>query len=106
MIALAATGLGCSPPQSEIGWRSDWNARVDANERRRDHPCGDFAFDPWAKSFLDGCTTSGSGGDCAARWKWVDARSKQCRVWKNWLLRNHHRSERRDELPEPPTKVR
>lgn len=36
-------------------WKDDWNARIDAHEKRRDHPCGDFAFDPWADAFLAGC---------------------------------------------------
>ncbi len=91
-------------------WARDWNARVDAHEERRDHPCGDFRFDPWAREFLAPCETySGSGqamttAECEARTAWAWERSRQCNVWQAWLLRNHHK-QTRNPAPEPETRV-
>lgn len=91
-------------------WATEWNARVDAHGERRDHPCGDFRFDPWAREFLAPCETYTASGEamtpaeCEARNAWAWERSRQCNEWQAWLLRHHHQQER-TELPEPETRV-
>ena len=106
-LALVALPIAALAEPGE-SWRDEWNARVDAHERLRDHPCGDFAFEPWARAFLSGCETGmeARAADCDERLDWVTDRAAQCRVWKNWLLRNHNQRVRRDDIPEPPTRVR
>ncbi|MAE95477.1 MAG: hypothetical protein CL910_12520 [Deltaproteobacteria bacterium] len=113
LLVLLVAACGCHP-SSESGWRrawaADWNARVDAHRRLRDHPCGDFAFDPWVDEFLGACEryTEGGGalspGECEARSAWAWERSSQCATWQAWLLRNVHKHERVDS-PEPETRV-
>ncbi|MCP5060333.1 MAG: hypothetical protein GY937_26845 [bacterium] len=117
LVALTAlmgwsvvAGAGSVDPKTEReAWKENWNARVDAHERLREHPCGDFEFDPWADAFLAGC----QGGDapkqakavCKRRMDWVWERSRQCDVWQEWLLRNHQKHER-SKAEEPPTHVK
>ena len=107
-LALALLAGPAAAGAQSAEWREDWNARIDAHEQLRDHPCGDFAFEPWAKRFLSGCDLAAETrtADCSARLSWVTERAAQCRVWKNWLLRNHNQRVRHDEIPEPPTRVR
>lgn len=109
-LLVLALGAGAASTEPDPGdrWRSEWNERIDQHEQLRDHPCGDFEFEPWAKAFLAGCEPAPDSRveACEERLDWVTARAKQCRVWKNWLLRNHNRRSRRDGIPEPPTRVR
>ena len=101
---------GESPGAWRAAWARDWNARVDAHEQRRDHPCGDFRFDPWAREFLAPCESYSASGEimttaeCEARTAWAWERSRQCNVWQAWLLRNHHK-QTRNAAPEPETRV-
>ena len=111
LICAAACFLTCASPaeRAERGaWSRDWNARVDATTELMAHPCGDFAFDPWADAFLAGCSLEAreADGDCGRRAQWVAERAGQCRVWKLWLLRNHNQRVRDDTRPEPGTRVR
>jgi hypothetical protein len=102
-----AFALACASVSHRDAWKRDWNDRVDRAVARREHPCGDFAFDPWADGFLSGCAgdPEAMSADCRERFEWVLERSEQCQVWQEWLLRNVNRHERRDDLPEPPTRV-
>ena len=95
---------------SQPEWSADWNRRVDNVPNFISHPCGDFAFDVWAEEFLEGCgdTRLGTGvetAECEQREDWVWARSDQCNVWQEWLLRNHNQRVRDDLTPEPMVKV-
>lgn len=102
-------GLLACPASSErrAEWAADWNTRVDDMPDFLSHPCGDFAFDVWADEFLEGCSepTTGSEQECEERTDWVWARSDQCSVWQDWLLRNHNQRVRDDLTPEPMVKV-
>ena len=86
------------------GWRADWNGRIDASQGRNDHPCGDFVFDAWAENFLAGCELASSRA-CDRRLEWVWSRSRQCDEWQAYLLRNHFKHVRRDDIPEPDMHV-
>ncbi|MBW2244567.1 MAG: hypothetical protein JRH01_21490 [Deltaproteobacteria bacterium] len=106
----AAAGAGSvDPKQEREAWKESWNARIDAHKELRDHPCGDFAFDPWADAFLADCQGEGasmrSEADCKRRTDWVWERSRQCSVWQDWLLRNHQKHER-SKAKEPSTRVK
>lgn len=116
LLALACTHAEADPPrEAGAGWRAqwavEWNARVDAHAELRDHPCGDFRFDPWARDFLAPCETYVRGApamtsaECEARNAWAWERSRQCNEWQAWLLRHHHK-QARTNAPEPETRVR
>lgn len=104
---LAVLGLACASP-GEAEWKTDWNARVDAAQELSERPCGDFVFDAWADEFLEQCNDPSPEleDECRDRMEWVWDRSNQCASWQDWLLRNHNRRERRDDLKEPETRVR
>ena len=93
--------------EREGRWRADWNERVDASASLWSNPCGDPEFDAWADGFLAPCDPEARIGhdECAQRRRWVVARSEQCAVWQDYLLRNHGKRERRDDVAEPPTRV-
>jgi hypothetical protein len=95
---------GCVTSQSErvlrSGWKADWNARIDASTGRMDHPCGDFVFDAWAAVFQGDCERDLSPV-CDQKIEWLIERSRQCDEWQQYLLRNHFRHVRRDNIPEP-----
>jgi hypothetical protein len=104
---LIAPLLFCAGrPVEHPQWKADWNVRVDASADLMSHPCGDFAFDPWADAFLDGCgeAQTQAEAECRLRSDWVWERSRQCEVWQSWLLRNHNQRERID-ASEPETRV-
>ena len=111
LLGLAAAWLaGCALPGERAHraeWKREWNARVESNRELLAHPCGDFAFDPWADAFLAACSTEAREGDgeCGMRARWVAERSRQCRDWKQWLLRNHNQQVRDDTRPEPETRA-
>lgn len=104
LVAACASGPFAS---REARWKHEWNARVDSAETRWENPCGDPEFDPWARDFLAACETGPAVGteECAARRAWVEERVTQCRAWRAYLLRNHGRHGRIDDLPEPPTRI-
>ena len=107
LVCVSCLGLlGAASGRAE--WKADWNARVDAAESRKDHPCGDFVFDAWADDFLVQCKypSQEMEAECRERTEWVWARSNQCSKWQDWLLRNHTKQQRRDHLKEPETRVR
>ena len=75
---LIAPLLFCAGrPVEHPQWKADWNVRVDASADLMSHPCGDFAFDPWADAFLDGCgeTQTQAEAECRLRSDWVWERS-------------------------------
>ena len=110
MLLLVAACQPSSKGEWRRAWTGEWNARVDAHRELRDHPCGDFAFDPWVDGFLAPCehpteaSREISAGECKARNDWAWERSDQCQIWQAWLLRNVHKHER-VEAPEPETRV-
>lgn len=108
-FAVLAEPVEFSAKVSRIAWTADWNARVDAHLELLDHPCGDYAFDPWADAFLESCQgkpeTRPSKLECEVRTDWVWERSRQCNVWQTWLLRNH-RKHQRSKAKEPETRVK
>lgn len=110
LLLLLVTACGSSSKAEwRRAWTAQWNTRVDAHQQLLDHPCGDFAFDPWVDAFLAPCEppTAGSelgAGECKARNDWAWERSDQCAIWQAWLLRNVHKHER-VEAPEPETRV-
>ncbi len=112
LIATTACALhdarGGTDTDLDSNWTSDWNARIDASPGRNEHPCGDFVFDAWAQTFLWGCELGSNSAldlapdaKCGQRLAWVWARSRQCDVWQEYLLRNHFQHVRRDDIPEP-----
>ncbi|MCP3985589.1 MAG: hypothetical protein GY723_14460 [bacterium] len=109
LVVVCAMAAGADPEIGRDAWAADWNARVDAHARLRDHPCGDYAFDPWADSFLAGCQGEEAGNrskaECKERNAWVWERSRQCNTWQSWLLRNHHKH-KRSKSKEPQTRVK
>lgn len=109
-LALAGGLAACGslgPGDPERGWQREWNQRADAAAIRWENPCGDFRFGPWADAFLAACEPEDrlGGDECEHRRDWVGERKEQCQVWKAWLLRNHGQRVRRDDIPEPPTRV-
>ncbi len=107
-LVVAAATTACASPERSLRaqWGNEWNARVAASAELMAHPCGDFAFDPWADSFLAACPLEVRAGDeCDGRARWVRERARQCRDWKSWLLRNHNQQVRDDTTPEPETRV-
>lgn len=115
LVALACTHAETGAVEgTRAGWRAqwaaEWNLRVDAHEELRDHPCGDFRFDPWARDFLAPCESYGANtaaltrDECEARQAWAWERSRQCNEWQAWLLRHHHQ-QTRSAAPEPETRV-
>ncbi len=109
VLALPAAAAAEAPlDELRAAWARDWNIRIDANTVLKQHPCGDYAFDPWAYSFLAACEPGGrvaaSEAECEARTDWVWARSRQCNTWQTWLLRNHGAGSR-SAAQEPETRV-
>ncbi len=114
-MLLSIGFIGCQSSDSDPApawraqWAAEWNARLEPEPVLRDHPCGDFAFDPWVQDFLAPCETYGGAAEmtaahCEAREAWAWERSRQCNVWQEWLLRNHHKHSR-ESAPEPNTRV-
>ena len=105
--ALLVVASACVTQPERERWSSDWNARVDSAGHRNEHPCGDFVFDVWADDFLAACKPPSSAmeAECRRRTEWVWERSRQCAEWQDWLLRNHNRQRRSDDLPEPDSRV-
>ena len=98
--AGCATGDAQGDMELEERWKADWNVRIDASKSWNDHPCGDFVFDAWAQSFQSECER-GSSSVCDRKLDWLWERSQQCDEWQQYLLRNHFKHVRRDDIPEP-----
>ena len=111
--ALAVAGLAllacASTPESELeaSWKADWNRRADSATTRWQNPCGDPEFMPWALAFIADCEPEEriAHEECARRQRWLEQRVDQCRVWRDYLLRNHGKRVRDDGAVEPPVRV-
>lgn len=109
LLAAILVVLACSTfGEERASWAAEWNARADAAEDIRENPCADFVFDPWAESFVAECerATRLLKKECERRGAWVRERSRQCSEWREWVLRDRHRSERQFSFPEPEVRVR
>jgi len=109
LLAAVLIVLACTTTGGEgASWAAEWNARADAAEDIRENPCADFVFDPWAESFLAECErpTRVRKMECERRDAWVRERKIQCSKWREWVLRDRNRRERRDSFPEPEVRVR
>ena len=106
-VAFAASA-GCATVdegmETKDHWKTDWNARIDASTSRDDHPCGDFVFDAWADEFQAGCEP-GSSTLCDRKIEWLWECSHRCSEWQQYLLRNHFKHVRQDNVPEPDMHV-
>ena len=105
-IAVLGISWACAHRLGEQKvWAADWNARLDAAARWREHPCGDFVFDRWAEEFLADCVAR-TGARCDRRRAWVMERSNQCDDWQRYLVRNHGKQQRDDSSVEPDMHAR